>query len=116
MTGRFYVIGTRPGDPELLTLMAADHPLCLGDDRMVVIPATIENHLLAGIIEQIDTVVLMKVHRVMARVAALLGELKLLDRAVLVERVSHAEERVWRDLAATAQEKLHYFSTVIIRK
>lgn len=109
------MIGVGPGDPELTPLKAAGRPICLGDDRMVVIPATFENRLLAEVIDQFDTVVLMKVHRVMARVAALLGELKLLDRAVLVDRVSHAEERVRRDLAA-AQEKLHYFSTVIIRK
>ena len=95
---------------------AVGQPLCLGDDRLVVIPATFENGRLRETLEQFDTVVLMKVHRVMAKVVALLGELDLLDRAVLVERSSHASQRVRRDLTAAATEELHYFSTVIVRK
>ncbi|MFZ5775831.1 MAG: precorrin-2 C(20)-methyltransferase [Thermodesulfobacteriota bacterium] len=95
---------------------AVGQPLCLGDDRLVVIPATFENGRLRETIEQFDSVVLMKVHRVMPKVVSLLSELDLLDKAVLVERVSHTDERVRRDLAAAAGEELHYFSTVIVRK
>ncbi len=95
---------------------AVGQPLCLGDDRLVVVPATFENGRLRETIEQFDTVVLMKVHRVMPKVVALLTELDLLDKAVLVERSSHANERVRRDLAAASRDELHYFSTVIIRK
>ena len=95
---------------------AAGQPLCLGDDRMVVIPATFENGRLRETLAQFDTVVLMKVHRVMPKVVALLIELDLLDRAVLVERSSRSDQRVRRDLAAAANDELHYFSTVIVRK
>lgn len=95
---------------------AAGQPLCLGDDRLVVIPATFENGRLRETLQQFDTVVLMKVHRVMPKVVALLSELKLLDRAVLVERSSQTSERVRRDLLAASKETLHYFSTVIVRK
>lgn len=95
---------------------AVGQPLCLGDDRLVVIPATFENGRLRETLAQFDTVVLMKVHRVMDKVVSLLSELDLLDKAVLVERSSHAQERVRRDLAVAAREELHYFSTVIVRK
>lgn len=95
---------------------AAGQPLCLGDDRLVVIPATFENGRLRETLEQFDTVVLMKVHRVLPRVVALLSELDLLDKSVLVERSSQAGQRIRRDLAAAARDELHYFSTVIVRK
>jgi len=95
---------------------AVGQPLCLGDDRMVVIPATFENGRLRETLEQFDTVVLMKVHRVMDKVVGLLTELDLLDRAVLVERSSRSDQRVRRDLAAAARDELHYFSTIIVRK
>jgi precorrin-2/cobalt-factor-2 C20-methyltransferase len=95
---------------------AVGQPLCLGDERLVVIPATFENGKLRETLEQFDTVVLMKVHRVMDRLVPLLDELNLLDKAVLVERTSQNEERIQRDLVAAAAGEQHYFSTIIVRK
>lgn len=95
---------------------AAKQPLCLGDDRLVVIPATYENGHLKETLEKFDTVVLMKVHKVMDRLVPLLDELNLLDKAVLVERSSQNEQRIRRDLVVAAGEEQHYFSTIIVRK
>ena len=95
---------------------AVNQPLCLGDDRMVVVPATFENGRLRETLEQFDTVVMMKVHRVMDKVVGLLTDLDLLDKAVLVERSSQLDQRVRRDLVAAAKEETHYFSTIIVRK
>lgn len=95
---------------------AASQPLCLGDDRMVVIPATFENGRLREVLEQFDTVVLMKVHRVMKRVVGLLGEMDLLDRAVMVERSSQTGEKITRGLRQLSNTEPHYFSTIIVRK
>jgi precorrin-2/cobalt-factor-2 C20-methyltransferase len=98
---------------------AAGQPLCLGDDRLVVIPATFENGRLREILEQFDSVVLMKVHRVMDRLVPLLAEMNLLDKAVLVERTSQNGQRIRRDLTtalARNNDEPHYFSTIIVRK
>lgn len=97
---------------------AAGQPLCLGDDRLVVIPATFENGRLREVLEQFDSVVLMKVHRVMDRLVPLLAEMNLLDKAVLVERSSQSGQRIRRDLttALAPNEEPHYFSTIIVRK
>ncbi len=95
---------------------AAGDPLCQGDDRLVVIPATYENGLLRETLERFDSVVLMKVHRVMDRVVGLLDEMDLLDQAVLVERTGQAGERVVRGLRDAADMKPHYFSTIIVRR
>ena len=95
---------------------AAGQPLCLGDDRLVVIPATYENGHLRETLENFDTVVLMKVHRVMDRLVPLLDEMSLLDKTVLVERTSQNGQRIRRDLRTALTEKHHYFSTMIVRK
>ncbi|MBM9603674.1 precorrin-2 C(20)-methyltransferase [Desulfopila inferna] len=98
------------------TSAAAAVPLCLGNERMVVIPATFEDDKLKEILENFDCVVLMKVHRVMPRLVGLFEELNLLDKAVLVERTSLQEQRIRRDLQQAALEEIHYFSTMIVRK
>ena len=98
------------------TSAAAAVPLCLGNERMVVIPATFEDEKLRDLLENFDCIVLMKVHRVMAKLVHILEDLDLLDSAVLVERTSLADQRIRRDLKAAATEKIHYFSTMIVRK
>ncbi len=82
----------------------------------MVLPATFENGELRETLEKFDSVVLMKVHRVMDRIVPLLAEMQLLDRAVLVERSSQRGQRVSRDLLQAMGEKNHYFSTIIVRK
>ncbi len=90
-------------------------PICLGDDMLAVIPATFSDSRLRQILENFDTIVLMKVHRVIDHLISLLDELNLLDKATLVERVGMADERVLADLSAI-DGQVHYFSTIIVRK
>lgn len=91
-------------------------PLCLGDDMMAVVPATFDNQKLTEILSTFQTVVLMKVHRVMERIVQLLSEQGLLDHAVLVERTSQDRERIIHDLTTVRPDELHYFSTIIVRR
>ena len=98
------------------TAAAAKTPLCLGDDELVVIPAVFENAKIRDILEQFNAVVFMKVFKSMDRLVPLLEELDLLDKAILVERTSMADECVHRDLKAVVGKELHYFSTLIVRK
>ncbi len=98
------------------TSAAAAVPLCLGNERMVVIPATFEDEKLRDILANFDCIVLMKVHRVMDKLVTILEDLGLLENTVLVERTSLKDQRIRRDLKAAAKEKIHYFSTMIVRK
>ena len=105
-----------PGISAMSSCSAATHtPICLGDDMLAVIPATFSDSRLRQILESFDTIVLMKVHRVIDNLIALLSELGLLDKATLVERVGMADERVLADLSAL-DGQVHYFSTIIVRK
>lgn len=104
-----------------ITAMAAcaasqSSPLALGDDVLAVVPAAFEDDRLRGILANLDAVVLMKVHRRIDALIDLLEELGLIDCAVLIERSGMPEERVYTDVRAARGRKLHYFSTMVIRK
>lgn len=91
-------------------------PLALGNDVLAVVPAAFEDERLRRILTDLDAVVLMKVHKRMDSLIALLEELGLVDQAVLIECAGLPEERVYTDIRAAGGRKLHYFSTMLIRK
>jgi len=90
-------------------------PICLGDERLAVIPATFGSEKLRDTLQSFDTIVLMKVHKVINKLKTTLTELDLLDNAVLVEKAGMEEEKIYTDLNELT-EPIHYFSTVIVRK
>ncbi len=90
-------------------------PICLGDDRLAVIPATFASNTLQETLLNFDTIVLMKVHKVIDELKELLTSLDLLDNAVLVEKTGMREEKIYKDLSKLT-EPIHYFSTIIVRK
>ena len=95
---------------------AAALPLCLGDERLVVIPATFDNERIKELLELSDVAVFMKVHKVMDRLVGLLEELNLLDGAVLVERCSLEDQKIWTDVRSAVGHDIHYFSTMVVRR
>lgn len=98
------------------TAAAANTPLCLGDERVAIIPAIFETDKLKEILLQFETVVFMKVYKAMDRLVPLLDELGLLEKAVLVERTSMETQQVHHDLKAVVGRPLHYFSTMVVRR
>ncbi len=94
---------------------AAGMPLCLGDERVAVLPATYEKEKMLEAFLSFDTVVLMKVHKVLDEVLLLLKKLDLLETSIIIEKAGMKGERVIKASEATNQ-KLHYFSTMIVRK
>ncbi len=104
-----------------ITAMAAcaasqSNPLALGDDVLAVVPAAFEDDRLRHILTSLDAVVLMKVHRRLDALIDLLTELDLVDHAVLIERSGLPDERVYTDIRQARGKKLHYFSTMLVRK
>jgi len=94
---------------------AAGMPLCLGDERVAVLPATYEKEQLIEVFFSFDTVVLMKVHKVMDKVIIILRDLGLLETAIIIEKAGMKDQRVMKASEAIGQN-LHYFSTMIVRK
>ena len=95
---------------------AASVPLCLGDERLVVIPATFANERIRELLQLCEVAVFMKVHKVMPRLVDLLEELGLVEKAVLVERCSLEDQKIWRDVRQAKDKEIHYFSTMVVRK
>lgn len=93
-------------------------PLVNGEQRLAVLPAVFEEDeaSLRTILRTFDTVVLLKAHRALPRLIPLLDSLGLTERAVWVERASHREGRVVRDIRALLDAPdLHYLSLLIVR-
>ncbi len=105
-----------PGVPAIsATAAEAKMPLCLGDERVAVIPATFANDKIKELLARTEAAAFMKVGRALDRLIPLFEELGLLDHAVLVERASLPDQRLWRDIRLARGETLHYFSTLIVR-
>lgn len=104
------------GIPAMSSCSAAiSTPVCLGDDKLAVIPATFSESKIRQTLIDFDAIILMKVHKVMDRICTILQETGLTHRAVYVEKAGMADERIIRDLTV-APANPHYFSTIIIRK
>lgn len=106
--------------PGISSVMAASVragvPLAMADERMAVLPATYEDAYLKEALDRFDTVVFIKVSSVLPKLIALLEQMKLIDRAVMVERCGSAEERLVYDLTTLRGDRLNYLSLVIVRK
>jgi precorrin-2/cobalt-factor-2 C20-methyltransferase len=89
--------------------------LGLADEKIAVLPATYAENL-SEILKIFDTVVLMKVHRVLGKVIRILDDLQLTSRAVCISRAGMQDERIFTDIRAMKEEDMNYFSMVIVRK
>jgi precorrin-2/cobalt-factor-2 C20-methyltransferase len=58
----------------------------------------------------------MKVNKVLNEIKGLLSEMALLENAVCVSRAGMDDEQIFSDIRDIDQEKLNYFSMVIVRK
>lgn len=91
-------------------------PLGLGDDVVSIVPAAFDDDRLREILQTFDAVVLMKVFRKMPRIIALLDELGLTDKAVLIERCGLDDQKIYTDIREAQGRDLHYFTTLLVRK
>jgi precorrin-2/cobalt-factor-2 C20-methyltransferase len=89
--------------------------LGLGEERIAILPGSSLDSL-GAVLEQFDTVVLMKVSKVFDRIVATLAHRGLLGQAVYVSRLGMADELVCTDLAGMKVRELDYFSLVIVKK
>jgi precorrin-2/cobalt-factor-2 C20-methyltransferase len=90
-------------------------PLAGMDERIGVIPATYDLDVLGRMLDACDTVVLLKVSRVLDRVLDILEARGLLPHAVFVERCGTPGERVVRDLRSLRGQRVSYFSLLLVR-
>lgn len=109
-----------PGVSSVLAAAAAcGRVLVEGDDRLAVMPAEEGLSSLGRLIQQFEAVVLLKVGRRLEAVRAALEANGLLESSYLVSRLGcGSEERIvsMSDVNMEQDEKLGYFSTVVIKR
>lgn len=91
-------------------------PLMLDEESLEVVPATADKEKLAKVIDLNDNVVIMKIATNFKKVYQILKERKLLDKTVIVENASMANQRVQRLTEYSADDQLPYFSTALLKK
>lgn len=89
--------------------------LGLGNDSIAVLPANYMDNLKATL-STFNTVVLMKVNKVLNEIVKLLSEMGLVENAVCVSRAGMADEKIIKNIREIKQEELNYFSMIIVKK
>ncbi len=97
---------------------AGGMPLAMSNERLIVVPASYETDAatLRRLLNDFETVVLMKAGAALPAIVAALEELDLLDHALYAERVGMPEELIARDLRALDPQRRPYLSLVIVRR
>lgn len=90
-------------------------PLTGEDDTLAVIPAAYGVEVIDHLIDEFDTLVLLKVKPLLDDVIALLERRGLLHEACLIEKVGSPHERVVRDVSTLRGEKIAYLSLILVR-
>ncbi|OJG62340.1 precorrin-2 C20-methyltransferase [Enterococcus malodoratus] len=92
-------------------------PLVIDEESYAVLPATANEEIIRTALEQLSTVILMKVSIALPKVLKLLTELNLLEQTILVSDSSMASEKIMIGLnELSEQDHLSYFSTMIVYK
>ncbi|HEM3194377.1 cobalt-factor II C(20)-methyltransferase [Streptococcus suis] len=92
-------------------------PLVMDEESFAVVPATADVQHLEAVLRTHETVVIMKVANHLAEVLPLLKQFDLLDKTVLVSRSSTDLQEIRHGVAdLSPEEKLSYFSTMLVKK
>lgn len=92
-------------------------PLVMDTDPLIVIPCTMEEEKIDTALQTYDCIVLMKVYKNFKQIIEKLEKYDLIDSAILVSNSSQDREVVYKDLRdAHLQEKISYFSTILVNK
>lgn len=108
-----FAIETIPGLPSFVACSAALHqPLARRTGSFGIVPGTLSDDGLRHRIAALQSVAIIKVGRHRARLSRVLADLGLLDRAMVVEEVSHVQQRIYPLKGVTGD--LPYFATIMI--
>lgn len=93
-------------------------PLSMHDERVVIVPANDQTNAAAlrPLVARFETVIIMKVGRVLSQVVAALDDLGLLERAIYAEYVGMPEERIVREVDSLRTYEGPYMSLLIVRQ
>lgn len=110
----FYLTEIVPGITSITAAAAAARrPLVMRSDTLAVLPASLPKEALRARLGQTTAAVILKVGRHLDKVRQVLDQLNLLDRAIYVEQVTTAEQRVM-PLVDMKEVSAPYFTLILI--
>lgn len=90
-------------------------PLADGDEHVAIIPATNDYDEMKQAIIDHDCIVFLKVAKAIPTILPILRELKLVDRAAVVTKVTSTEEIIW-NLDELEDADVGYLTLMVVRK
>ncbi|MGK9172815.1 cobalt-factor II C(20)-methyltransferase [Yokenella regensburgei] len=92
-------------------------PLAMEQQSLAVVSCTAPEAEIRQALANHESLVLMKVYGRFARIKALLAEVGLLDKAIMMAEATLPAEQCWRELAQVQDDQaLPYFSTILVNK
>jgi len=105
-----------PGVPSFNAAAArAKIPLADTDDTVAIIPAGYGVEMIESLLENFDTLVLLKVKPVLDDIITLLEKKELLQKSRFIEKAGSPEERLVHDLSSLRGQKVNYLSLILIQ-
>ncbi|WP_153111083.1 precorrin-2 C(20)-methyltransferase [Propionivibrio limicola] len=90
-------------------------PLAEEDETLAIIPAAYGTGVIDHMLDEFDTLILLKVKPLLDEVLELLERRDLLATSCFIEKVGSPDERVIRDLASLKGEKVNYLSLLLVQ-
>ena len=90
-------------------------PLADLDDRMAILPAGYGVETIDHLLDEHDTLVLLKVKPLLDAIIDLLERRGLLEHAAFIERTGTPEERVVQDIRSLRGETVNYLSLLLVK-
>jgi precorrin-2/cobalt-factor-2 C20-methyltransferase len=109
-------IETIPGVPSFNAAAASfGMPLADTDETVAIIPAGYGIAMIERLLDDFDTLVLLKVKPLLDDILDLLQRRDLLPHAAFIEKAGTEFERIERDVAALRGEKVNYLSLLLVK-
>ena len=110
------VVETIPGVSSFAAAAATTGmPLAEEDETLAIIPAAYGTGVIDHMLDEFDTLILLKVKPLLDEVLELLERRDLLATSCFIEKVGSPDERVVRDLASLKGEKVNYLSLLLVQ-
>lgn len=90
-------------------------PLAEEDETLAIIPAAYGTGVIDHLLDEFDTLALLKVKPMVDEVVELLEQRDLLATSVFIEKVGSPDERIVREVASLKGEKVNYLSLMLVQ-
>ena len=109
-------VETIPGVSSFAAAAAASGvTLAEEDETFAIIPANYGIEVIDHLLDEFDTLALLKVKPMVDEVVELLEERELLATSVFIEKVGSPDERIVRDVASLKGKKVNYLSLMLVQ-